>query len=52
MWCPSSDSNREPPASKAVTSTSWARGALLDHPLGFEPKFPDSKSGVLPLDEG
>ncbi len=24
----------------------------LDHPLGFEPRFSDSKSDVLPLDEG
>ena len=25
---------------------------VLDAPRGFEPRFPESKSGVLPLDEG
>ncbi len=27
VWYPFSDSNREPPASKAVASTNWAKGA-------------------------
>lgn len=27
-WCPRSDSNRQPPASKTVTSTSWATRAF------------------------
>lgn len=35
-WCPSTDSNREPTASKAVASTNWARGAAVSLNVGVE----------------
>ena len=48
MWCPSSDSNREPSASKAAATANCARGAGLVEQAGFEPTRNETTSGLQP----
>lgn len=51
-WCPWEDSNLQQIRPQRIASANCATWTLMDAPAGFEPAFSDSKSDVLPLDDG